>query len=262
MQTRYPILLVHGLGIKDTFFLKSFGLIDKRLRAQGYTVYKSKIDAFGSVQSNAAQLKDEIFSILHETGAEKINIIAHSKGGLDAKCMIEQYGISPHIASLTTLCTPHGGSPIASFILRFPRLAVKYLAFWVNLIYRVLGDQSPDSFAACEDLQRGINARQQTISDSDGIMYQSFSATMRPGLIPTDFAMYFPLILSRTIEKEMPSDGLVPRDSAVFGHFRGDCVDDSISHTEIIDFMLCKKKKEKVYSFYTALCEELAREGL
>lgn len=262
MQTRYPILLVHGLGIKDTFFLKSFGLIDKRLRAQGYTVYKSKIDAFGSVQGNAAQLKDEIFSILQITGTEKVNIIAHSKGGLDAKCMIEQHGISPHIASLTTLCTPHGGSPIASFILRFPRFLVKYLAFWVNLIYRVLGDQSPDSFAACEALQRGINARQQTISDSDGIMYQSFSATMRPGLIPTDFAMYFPLILSRTIEKEMPSDGLVPRDSAVFGNFRGDCVDDSISHTEIIDFMLRKQKKEKVYSFYTALCEELAREGL
>ena len=31
MKTRYPILLVHGLGIKDTFFMKSWGKIDRIL---------------------------------------------------------------------------------------------------------------------------------------------------------------------------------------------------------------------------------------
>ena len=60
MKTEYPILLVHGLGMKDTFFMKSFGRIDRILRIQGYTVFKSRIDAFGSVETNARQLSEEI----------------------------------------------------------------------------------------------------------------------------------------------------------------------------------------------------------
>ena len=132
MNTRYPILLVHGLAMKDTFFMKSFGRIDRILRIQGYTVYTSQIDAVGSVAGNAAQLKAEIEQILRDTGAEKVNLIAHSKGGLDAKWMIEHLGMADKVASLTTLCTPHQGSPVASFVLKFPKFAVKYAAFWVN----------------------------------------------------------------------------------------------------------------------------------
>ena len=116
MKTRFPIVLVHGLGMKDTFFMKSWGWIDRILRVQGYTVYKSSVDGFGTVAGNAAQLKEEIRKIHEETGAEKVNIIAHSKGGLDAKYMIQQMDMAKRVASLTTLCTPHKGSPIASFI--------------------------------------------------------------------------------------------------------------------------------------------------
>ena len=49
MNTRYPIVLVHGLAMKDTFFMKSWGRIDRLLRIQGYTVYKSDVDGFGTV---------------------------------------------------------------------------------------------------------------------------------------------------------------------------------------------------------------------
>ncbi len=35
MKTRYPIILVHGLGMRDTFFMKSWGRIDTVLRDQG-----------------------------------------------------------------------------------------------------------------------------------------------------------------------------------------------------------------------------------
>ena len=117
MNTRYPIILVHGLAMKDTFFLRSWGRIDRILRSQGYTVYKSNVDGFGTVEGNAAQLKAEIDGILQETGAEKVNLIAHSKGGLDAKYMIQQLDMAHKVASLTTLCTPHRGTPIASFIM-------------------------------------------------------------------------------------------------------------------------------------------------
>ena len=63
-------------------------------------------------------------------------------------------------------------------------------------------------------------------------------------------------------EKGRITDGLVPHDSAIFGKYRGDCVDGSISHTEIVDFMVRDKKRDKIFAFYSALCEELANAGL
>ena len=262
MKTRYPIVLVHGLAMKDTFFMKSWGRIDRVLRLQGYTVYKSNVDAFGTVENNASQLKEEINSILRETGAGKVNIIAHSKGGLDAKYMIRELGMAEQVASLTTLCTPHRGSPIASFIMRFPKFAVKYAAFWVNAVYRILGDRQPESFTACEELKRTESVETETLNVAEGVLCQSFSAAIRKGKGKCDFVMTIPHIFSRFIEKDRITDGMVPRDSAIFGQYRGDCLDDSVSHTEIVDFMVSRKKRDKIFAFYSALCEELVRAGL
>ena len=261
MNTRYPIVLVHGLAMKDTFFMKSFGRIDRILRIQGYTVYTSKIDAVGSVAGNAAQLKAEIETILRDTGAEKVNLIAHSKGGLDAKWMIEHLDMAEKVASLTTLCTPHQGSPVASFVLKFPKFAVKYAAFWVNTFFRVFGDKHPDSYTACQELQRSQHLAQDTAS-VPGVFCQSFSSTFRPGEKQADFVTAIPLLISRWMEKGRASDGMVPRDSAIFGEYRGDCLDGSISHTEIVDFMVRDKKRDKIFAFYSALCEDLVRAGL
>ncbi len=261
MHTKYPILLVHGLALKDVLFLKSFGRIERILRIQGYTVYKSRIDGFGAVETNAAQLKDEILGILKETGTDKVNIIAHSKGGLDAKYMIRQLDMAGSVASLTTLCTPHRGSPIASFILRFPRFAVKYAAWWVDLAFRILGDRQPDSYTACQQLQRAPDLETDTLLVADGVFCQSFSATVKPKDRHADFVMQIPLMFTRLIEKGSESDGMVPRDSAIFGNYRGDCIDGSVSHTEIVDFMVSDKKRDKIYAFYSALCEELVNAG-
>ena len=262
MKTKYPIVLVHGLAMKDTFFMKSWGKIDRILRVQGHTVYKSNVDAFGSVETNAYQLKEEINAILSETAAEKVNIIAHSKGGLDAKYMIQEFGMADRVASLTTLCTPHRGSPVASFIMRFPKIAVKYVAFWVNTVYRILGDRQPDSFKACEELKRTESVETETLNLAEGILCQSFSASIRKGKGKCDFVMTIPHMFSRFIEKDCITDGMVPQDSAIFGQYRGDCLDDSVSHTEIVDFMVMGRKRDKIFAFYSALCEELVHAGL
>ena len=261
MKTRYPILLVHGFAMKDTFFMRSFGKIDRLLRVQGYQVFTSAIDAVGSVESNAAQLKAEVERICAQTGADKVNIIAHSKGGLDARYMIQRLDMADRVASLTALCTPFRGSPIASFILRFPGVAVRYVAWWVNLAYRVLGDRSPDSYTACQEMRRVEDISTAALNCGGGVFCQSFSSAVRRGEKGQDFVMSIPLAFSRWIEKNQLTDGLVPRDSALFGEYRGEAVDGSVSHTEIVDFMLRDKKRDKIYAFWSALCEELAAAG-
>lgn len=258
MKTTYPIVLVHGLSMKSLPFLRAFGRIDRILRIQGYTVYVSRIDGFGSIETNAQQLKDEIEKILQEYGTEKVNIIAHSKGGLDAKYMINSLGMADHVASLTTLCTPHAGSPVASFILRFPAPILRFCAFWVNLFYRILGDRHPDSLTACYQLRRMANDETAGIP---GVFCQSYSSAITEEEKHKDFIMGIPATLSKMIEKGASTDGMVPRDSAVFGTYRGDCIKGSVSHTEIIDFMVRDKYRDRVYTFYSALCEELSAMG-
>lgn len=253
MQTKYPILLVHGIIFKESRIFKSFGKIGKQLKSQGYRVYVSTQDGFGTIESNAVQLKAQIEDILHNENAEKINLIAHSKGGLDCKYLIKQLDMEDKVASLTTLCTPHKGSPVASKIMKFPKFLLKFVAFWVNLWYRIFGDKHPNAYEVCRQLQRHDN--EELLPFSESVYCQSFSTSMKK--VRDDFVMGIPLIFSRFCEKS-ETDGLVPVNSAIFENYRGNCIDGSISHSQIVDFMVSKKKKEKIYGFYSAICKELA----
>lgn len=256
--TRYPIILVHGIALKDIAFFKAFGRIGKRLGAVGFTVFSARTDGFGTIENNAAQLKAFIDGVCETTGAEKVNIIAHSKGGLDAVYMLNNLGMIGRTASLTTLCTPHRGSPVASWILKAPSFVTKFIAFWINLWYRILGDKKPNALEVCKQLKRAEPEETAVLGVSPEVYCRSYSATVER--IRDDFSMGFPLIISRRMEK-LPTDGLVPEDSAVFGEYKGAVIDEPASHNAVVDFMSSPKKKEKIYAFYVRLCEELAELG-
>lgn len=256
MNTRYPVVLVHGIILKDIKFFKAFGRIEKILKRRGFTVYTAKTDGFGTIENNAEQLKKHIESILKTENAEKVNLIAHSKGGLDAIDMIANLGMEEKVASLTTLCTPHRGSPIATSLLRLPKIMQKFIAFWINLWYRIFGDKHPDALTVCKQLQSAPAKEQPPLPET--IYCQSFSATLERSR--DDFVMGIPLAFYRRFGKDA-CDGLVPVSSAEFGVYRGNCTSDSLSHSQIVDFMAGKKKKEKIYAFYVGLCEELAQMG-
>ena len=258
MNTKYPILLVHGIAIKDIWFIKSFGEIDRILRIEGFKVYKSKVDSFGTIENNARILQEEIKKIIEECKCEKVNIIAHSKGGLDSKYAIKELHMGQYVASLTTLCTPHKGSPIASSLLKLPKILLHFVAFFINFWYRIFGDKHPDSLKVCEQLSPVNSYLTETISISDKVYTQSYSTTLNKS--KDDFVMGIPLAFSHHFEKK-DSDGVVSNDSAKFGEYHGSAINDSVSYSEIIDFMVNKKKKDKIYSFYSSLCEDLVKKG-
>ncbi len=254
--TRYPVILVHGIILKDNPFFKSFGKIEKNLKKSGYSVFTAPIDGFGAIENNAEQLKAFVQKILEQEHAEKVNLIAHSKGGLDSKHMIQCLGMEDKVASLTTLCTPHLGSPIASYILGYPRWILKFIAFWINLWYKIFGDKHPDCMEVCKQLQTRDEA--ELISFSDKVYCQSYSTTMKR--VRDDFIMGIPYFFSKRLEKKA-TDGLVSVESSKFENYRGDCVDESVSHSEIVGFMVKRKKKERVMGFYLQLLSELAEMG-
>lgn len=255
MRCKYPIILTHGIVLKDIKFFKAFGRIEKILFQQGHKVYTASTDGFGPIESNAFQLKLFILKIMEKEHTNKVNIIAHSKGGLDAKYMIEQLNMETHIASLTTLCTPFKGSQIASKLLKLPKCFIYFIAFWINLIYRIFGDKYPNAYMVCKQLQ---SISQNTLGISKLVYCQSYSTTLKRSR--DDFIMGIPLFFSKHWEKK-PSDGLVTSESSIFGNYKGDCIDESISHSEIVDFMVKKKKREKIYHFYIDLCSDLYERG-
>ena len=257
MQTKYPIVLVHGIALKEGRFFKAFGRIEKTLREAGYTVYSAKTDGFGTIENNAAQLKREIERIRQAEHADKVNLIAHSKGGLDAKYMMQALSMADSVASLTTLSTPHKGSEVASGIYGLPRIVTRFTAFWINAWYRIFGDEHPDALAVCRQLRRTPD--DAPVQEApDGVFCQSYSATLKRKR--DDFLMAVPLAFSRR-RGETQTDGLVSVDSAKYAEYRGDCLDESLSHSEMVGYSLKKKKRQKVYDFYLSLCSELAERG-
>lgn len=255
---KYPVILVHGIVIKDFLFIKAFGKIENKLRKEGYLVFTSKTDGFGTIEHNASILKMQIEKILDEYQVDKVNIIAHSKGGLDSKYMIKHLNMEDKVASLTTLCTPHKGSKIADNILKLPNWIIKFLAFWINLFYRICKDKKPNCIEVAKQLSTINSIEEETICFSNNVYCQSYSTTLKKSR--DDFIMGIPLIFSKKFENDL-SDGLVSKESSKFENYRGDCINESISHSEIIDYSLSKKKREKVRKFYIDLCKELETKG-
>ena len=265
MACRYPIILAHGIARKNFKWMKAFGHIEQMLRSNGYTVYTAPTDGFGSIEHNASQLKCYICEIMADEGVDKVNIIAHSKGGLDSRYMIDRLDMSSHVASITFLCTPHKGSKLATCLYGMPRIIKYPLAAYLHVLYRIFGDQKPEVLKVCEQLRFAPEGALETLrlkaGDAcyDGIFMQSYSTTMKKST--DDFVMCIPHMFSRYFEKGAPTDGMVSVESSQYANYRGNCLEDSVSHSEIVDFMVNKKKKEKIYAFYLSVCEELAARG-
>ncbi len=172
--------------------------------------------------------------------------------------MITHLDMEDRVASLTTLCTPHKGSPIASKLLKLPKWLLKFISFWINFWYKIFGDEQPNSLEVCKELKRVNSEKEDCLKISDKVYCQSYSSKMNKST--DDFLMGIPYAFSMYFE-HVETDGMVPVDSCVFGEYKGYAIDDSISHSEIIDFMVKHKKKEKVYKFYISVCVELIKKG-
>lgn len=258
MASKYPIILAHGLAAKQLRIMNAFGRIGEELEKEGYKVFVADTDGFGSVEHNAEQLRDYINRVLILTGAEKVNIIAHSKGGLDSKYMITKLGMEDKVASLTTLCTPHRGSIIASKIWDLPMPIKKLIAFWIDMFYCLfLGDKHPDSIRACAQL-RAVDESEETLQFSYKVYCQSYSTSISD--VKDCFIMGLPMKLQHHFEV-LDNDGLVSEESAQFGCYRGRCLDIPVSHVQIIDLFSKKGQKEQIYAFYKKVCSELSEMG-
>lgn len=262
-KTKYPVLMIHGIFFRDWQLLNYWGRIPAALMKNGAAVYYGKQQSAQSVADSAEELKSSILEIISKTGAEKVNIIAHSKGGLDSRYAISCLGMDKYVATLTTVNTPHKGSRMADHLMeKLPDGLIRFITKRYNGIFKKLGDTEPDFMAGVKDLRADRAEKyDEEMPDSPEVSYRSIMSVMN-GALSAGFPLNIGYLLMKKLEGP-ENDGLVSKSSAVHGRFtlvscpkrRG------ISHGDVIDLFRENIDGYDVREFYVRLVSELKEQG-
>lgn len=263
-KTRYPLLLVHGVFFRDSKYFNYWGRIPRELERNGATVYYGEHQSADAIADSAQELKDRILQIVSTTGCEKVNILAHSKGGLDCRYAIDRLGIGPYVASLTTISTPHRGCLFADHLLeKAPEKLKRRIAHTYDTTLKKLGDPQPDFLAAVNDLRSTTcTPLDRSMPQPPGIVCQSVGS-----LMPRASSGRFPLDLTYPLVKHYdgPNDGLVREDSFRWGD-RYTLLEPTgtqgISHADMVDLDRKNIRGFDVREFYVQLVADLKNRGL
>lgn len=244
----YPIVLAHGFFGFDDFAGAGFadyywGVREDLAELGELDVYTPAVDPFNDSTTRGMQLLAAVEDVLDETGAAKVNLIGHSQGGLDARVVAH---LRPElVASVTTVSTPHYGSPIADYALFIPGGAV------ADVLVQLFGgplwgaiDSSTSLVASMEQFSTaGIAEFNETYTDAPGVAYASIAGRSDNELAPAECASddappflanwngvgdpIDPLfaaaeaIVDGGLLSSIPNDGLVRVEDAKWGTFLG-----------------------------------------
>ncbi|MCR5214508.1 MAG: triacylglycerol lipase [Eubacterium sp.] len=267
-KTKYPLFMVHGVFFRDSNYFNYWGRIPGELEKNGAKIFYGNHQSALAVEESARELAERIKEIVLETGCQKVNIIAHSKGGLDSKTAVACLGISPYVASITTVNTPHRGCEYADYLLgKAPEGVRNKVAATYNATLRKLGDSNPDFIAAVSDLTtaNSVKITEATSGfdfDKAGIYTQSVGSRMTKAS-----SSAFPLNMSYLLVGHFdgPNDGLVGEESFKWGQnytYVDNDVKRGISHADVIDLNRENIDGFDVREFYVNLVNGLKKRGL
>ncbi|HEX7140790.1 MAG TPA: hypothetical protein VF219_23255 [Vicinamibacterales bacterium] len=208
-----PVILAHGIFRFDALsvFLHDHAGVDLGphyfdgikdfLNQHGVQAEETNVNFAGSLELRAKNLATEVSRVLEDFRAAKVDIIAHSMGGLDARKMIVDEGMASKVRVVTTIGTPHHGTSAADMALRLGgQLLISGLLHVIDL----QGFQDLTT-TAC----RTFNQRVNDAEVANGVRYRAVTASESvertiPLLQPTWIQIH-------TVEGE--SDGIVPTSS-------------------------------------------------
>lgn len=201
-----PVVLVHGLfgfdqigvsGVKLHYFR---GIVD-HLATLGCHAHAVRLPRAASVPERAQILAEKLSALPHD----RIDIIAHSLGGLDARYALAHLGLAARVRSLVTIGTPHRGTPLADLASNGPlglaRKAIAALGVPLAAIDWL-------STAALETFNREVR-------DVPGVRYACVVGGIREASTPISLAIAPAHAYLRRVAGS--NDGLVPMSSQYWG---------------------------------------------
>jgi triacylglycerol lipase len=215
----WPIVLVHGFpGFRKLGPIDYFYKVPDRLRAAGFDVLVTQETPIQTIEARAQQLNDQILARWPDPRS-KVNVIAHSMGGIDARDAIVRLGLGSRVASLTTISAPHRGTAISdvSFgLLPGPLVDATNLLIG-GLGWDVTGGKQLSTWYMTTTFDPAT-------PDDPRVAYFSWAGVATPGglggnvgLLDAWFLPTWPVLESL----QGPNDGLVAVASARWGDFRG-----------------------------------------
>ncbi len=228
--TKYPVVFAHGIYASGN--LLSLRQLARAVEKAGCPVELTEVSAANSIATRAEQLAPQIDAVLKRTGAKKVNLIAHSMGGLDARYLISTLAYGDRVASLTTVATPHYGTSAAEiFLAVLPEKAMQLFGWIATLINDSTDPETVDLEAALQNLTRAYVREQFNPKNPDDarVYYQSYAGMASPGSWQSDRVRPVMLPLYRRVSSEGPNDGLVPTACAKWGRYRGALPADHLS---------------------------------
>jgi len=307
--TRYPIVLHHGFNASSTNSW-SFYKVKEALEADGHTVTTTQVEPFNGVPARAktlARIVDDmrIAFCQKQTDATardacerttKVNIIAHSMGGLDARYLAATLGYASKIASITTISTPHRGSNIADVGLRlapdggemgavldhlatcFGQTFTEYDLAHNTSMHAALESLSeanapafnsanPDQpgiyYQSYAGVSRGIGgprteSQKKTVLDACGGIY--FGNVARADFMALQLGVSSPVVGHFT---DAPQDGMVVVTNAKWGTFRGCFAGDHLDEVgQVKNDRPDRYTKFDHLAFYRVIATDLAKRHL
>lgn len=198
----YPVVMCHGLFGTERFGAGPIHAGDyyrgilKAVRAEGVDAFAPRVHPLAGVYRRTWMLAQRITK---KYGDRPVHIIGHSMGGLDARLLATDPAWSRRILSITTIGTPHLGTPLADVAAR--KLSLLYVGL------EKFGLTLDGLHQVSRQFTRDLTA---DWTDPDRAACWSIAGDPDPG------NMFFGLRPTYALLRkwEGPSDGLVPKESA------------------------------------------------
>ena len=261
VRTRYPLVLMHGFGVLAG--MRRGGHLygaAAHLRMHGVLAFAPNVAPYNTVSFRSSMWMDRLNDVLSETGASRVNLVAHSMGGLDGRYLISRAGLHDRVASLTTISTPHHGTYIAEYVLSRPervREILAKLADWVGT-QAVAGAEADFRQALSElTLEHMHSSFNEKVEDHPDIRYRSFAGAAGKGT-ETPINPILRIGNSILFSAEGLNDGIVSESSAKWGRFEETVAAD---HAAQVGLSLGLSSRFSSNEFYLRVARELAEAG-
>lgn len=265
IDLNYPVILAHGWAGTDEFIfgIDYFYGIKASLEDEGVDTYVADMGAFDTSMVRGARLKSFILEVLAITGSRKVNIIAHSQGGITARYVITNMGMSKQVASLVMISTPNRGTALCDIVMgKLPALAqyaIEVLAdtFWGGII---AGDDNSNFKEATLEMTHSnmIDVFNPNTPDASGVSYFSYAGKLygvSPNLLltPTNLILQY---------YDGDNDGIVPVQSSKWGIWKGTLTGlFGVDHFMEINHLFGIAPGFDTKGFYIDVCEMLEDYG-
>ena len=204
-----------------------FHRIAQHLRAaHGLRVLEPAVDGLGWPATRASQLLEQLHAWPARRRGERVTLIGHSLGGLDARWALSRLGGAEYVEQLITLGTPHRGTALCDDV------ALPVLARAPRALLRAAAQLRVPVDAATFLSRAHMAEWNASCADVDGVIYRSVGGA-RPRLREYWAPFVGTAALLRTLEG--PNDGLVSTASAAWGTYLGTARCD---HVDLINFPL------------------------